>query len=78
MLWIELPKSVDSMQLYRDALQHNIGILPGVFFSASKGFTNFLRLSCGHPMTPELDRALMKLGQLAAAAAERELAAAPC
>jgi DNA-binding transcriptional MocR family regulator len=65
-LWVELPKQVDSMQLYHLALQHKIGILPGSLFSAGKGFRNFIRLSCGHPYSPEAERSLITLGQLCA------------
>jgi len=61
-LWIELPKNVDAMQFYRAALEHKIGVLPGPIFSASKGFTNFIRLSCGYPLTPDVERAIHTLG----------------
>ena len=63
-LWIELPKHVDSMQFYRRSLENKIGILPGQIFSASGTFTNFIRLSCGSPLTAEADRALQTLGRL--------------
>jgi DNA-binding transcriptional MocR family regulator len=52
------------MQFYRRSLENKIGILPGQIFSASGGFTNFIRLSCGSPLTPEADRALQILGRL--------------
>ena len=44
-LWIELPESVDSLALYRRALQENIGIVPGIVFSAQNKYRNFIRLS---------------------------------
>jgi DNA-binding transcriptional MocR family regulator len=63
-LWVELPKEIDAMRLYRSALDNKIGILPGPIFSASKGFTNFIRLSCGFPLSPDVERALRTLGTL--------------
>jgi DNA-binding transcriptional MocR family regulator len=63
-LWIELPKHVDSLQLYRTALQHRIGVLPGSIFSASRNFNNYIRLSCGFPLTADVERAIQTLGRL--------------
>jgi DNA-binding transcriptional MocR family regulator len=63
-LWIELPRHVDAMQVYRQALEQKIGVLPGPIFSATGRFSNFIRLSCGQPLTPETERALHTLSRL--------------
>ena len=63
-LWIELPKRVDSIRLYRAALEEGISISPGPIFSASGKFRNCIRLNCGRTWTDELDRAILKLGRL--------------
>ncbi|MGH7456454.1 MAG: hypothetical protein ACRENG_34210 [bacterium] len=57
---------VNAMQLYQKALDAKISIVPGPIFSAKPRYPNFIRLSCGHPWSVELEQALAKLGQLAA------------
>ncbi len=42
-----------------------ISVAPGPIFSPRREFRNCLRLNAGHPWTPELDRAIATLGQLA-------------
>jgi len=63
-LWIELPKRVSALKLHEDALQQKISIAPGPMFSAKQGFENFIRLNCGHPWSPTLERAIGVLGQM--------------
>lgn len=65
LLWVELPKSVNALALYRKALAEQISIAPGSLFSAKQRYPNFIRLSCGHPWSEELASALERLGQLA-------------
>jgi DNA-binding transcriptional MocR family regulator len=65
LLWVELPKSVNTLTLYRQALAEKISIVPGPIFSAKQRYQNFIRLSCGHPWSVELERALMTLGRRA-------------
>jgi DNA-binding transcriptional MocR family regulator len=67
LLWVELPKSVDALALYRKALAERISIAPGPLFSAKPRYLNFIRLSCGHPWSLELEQGLAKLGELARA-----------
>ncbi|MEA3207239.1 MAG: hypothetical protein QOE70_296 [Chthoniobacter sp.] len=63
-LWIELPRNVSALQLHERALAEKISIAPGPMFSASQGFENFLRISCGHPWSSRLERAVEVLGHL--------------
>ena len=63
-LWIELPKRVDSIALYHAALNEDISISPGPVFSASGKFRNYIRLNCGIPWSDEVDRAILKIGRL--------------
>lgn len=63
-LWIGLPETVDSLQLYRRALAEKISIAPGPIFSAKKKFKNFIRFNCGNPWSPRLEGALAKLGEM--------------
>jgi DNA-binding transcriptional MocR family regulator len=65
-LWVELPAHVDAMILREAALQADISIAPGPMFSARRAFRNCVRINCGHPFTPTLERAIADLGRLAA------------
>ncbi len=64
-LWLELPKDVDGLSLFRAALARRIGIAPGLMFSASGDYRNFIRLSAGVRFTADVARALEVLGRLA-------------
>jgi DNA-binding transcriptional MocR family regulator len=64
-LWVELPKRVDSIELYRKALEKRISIAPGPIFSAKQKYQNFIRLSCGQPWSERLEQAIITLGRLA-------------
>jgi DNA-binding transcriptional MocR family regulator len=65
-LWVELPRNVDGAELFRTAAASRIGVAPGVVFSAKADYRNYIRLSCGLPWTPTLERAVEKLGRLVA------------
>jgi DNA-binding transcriptional MocR family regulator len=64
LLWVELPKRVNALRLFRQALAENITIMPGPLFSASGHFPSHIRISCGYPWSDEIDRALLALGKL--------------
>ena len=57
-------RGVDTLELHRLALEQGISIAPGPIFSPRREFRNCVRLNYGHPWTPELDRAIARLGQL--------------
>ncbi|MBV8375123.1 MAG: PLP-dependent aminotransferase family protein, partial [Candidatus Eremiobacteraeota bacterium] len=67
-LWVELPKSVDTRKLFEDALTKGICFAPGDVFSATKRYSNCLRLSAGYPWDQRLERGVWKLGEMARAA----------
>ena len=64
-LWVELPRGGDGVELFHAALGQRIGIAPGIIFSATGAYRNFIRLSAGVQWTPEVERALRVLGKLA-------------
>lgn len=64
-LWLELPRSVDSVELFFQARAKSIGIAPGAIFSTQDKFTNYIRLSCGSPWTEELHDGIRDLGAMA-------------
>ena len=63
-LWVDLNKNIDTYQLYQEAIQHKISIAPGTMFTLQDRYQNCLRLSYGMQWTPEVDKALKKLGDL--------------
>jgi len=62
-LWLDLPKNIDAEQLFDDAIEAGISIAPGHIFSPCACYTNFIRLSYGHPWTEKTEYAIKWLGQ---------------
>ncbi len=63
-LWVELPRSVDALELHRSALAKKISIAPGPIFSAKQKYKNCIRLSCGLPWSEKVEQAVSILGEL--------------
>ena len=64
-LWVQLPDTVDSLELYKLALKAGIAITPGYIFSATQQFRNFIRLNAAH-WSNKTERAVARLGELIA------------
>ena len=64
LLWVQLPGNADSFEIYKQALAHRISILPGVVFSPSGQFADFIRIGCGFPFSRKMARGLKTLGAL--------------
>ncbi len=62
-LWVQLPIYVDSLVLYKQALQSGITLAPGYMFSATDHYKNFIRLNAAW-WSYETDRAMRRLGEL--------------
>jgi DNA-binding transcriptional MocR family regulator len=63
-LWLELPKRLDSRALFDAALEEGICFAPGDVFSASRRFRNCLRLSAGHGWNDQIEDGVRRLGLL--------------
>ena len=63
-VWVELPFDIDTMELYDAAVAQGFSFAPGRLFSSTDRYRNCMRLSCGHPWSPEREHAVVKLGQL--------------
>ena len=63
-LWVELDPNIDAYHLYQEAKQHKISIAPGTMFTLQERYQNCVRLSYGMQWTPEIDKALKKLGNI--------------
>ena len=62
-LWVQLPESVDSLELYKLTLQNNTTITPGYLFSPTNQFSNFIRLNAAAWSYP-IERAMERLGDM--------------
>jgi DNA-binding transcriptional MocR family regulator len=62
-LWVQLPEKVDSLELYKIALQGGITLAPGHVFSATSQFSNFIRLNAA-TFNYSIERALERLGEM--------------
>ncbi len=65
-LWIEMPQDCDCIDIFNRALEHNIGITPGILFSATRRFRNYIRINCGLPWNEQNIAALKTLGKIVA------------
>lgn len=68
-LWLELTAGVDSVDFFYRALDMGIGVAPGVVFSSQDKFNNYIRLSCGHAVSKDMEKGIQTLGELAGAMA---------
>lgn len=73
-LWLALPKSVQTAGLFDQALRNGIFFVPGDVFSASGRYGHCLRLSCGHGWDDRIEKGVLRLGELASVAAARATA----
>jgi len=64
--WIQLPRKIDAVGLYRLALENRITIAPGTIFSGQGLYKNCFRLNYGQEWTARVDEAVATLGRLAA------------
>ncbi len=64
-LWVELPKRVDTIDLYNTAFNKKITFSPGTMFTLKKQFSNCMRLSYGLEWNPKTAASLQTLGRLA-------------
>jgi DNA-binding transcriptional MocR family regulator len=72
LLWVELPSSVDGLQMYCEALDHKIAIIPGVVCSNAGQFKNFVQISCGSPITAKMEKGIVKLGEIVSDLRDRQ------
>ena len=44
LVWVKLPNRLNSMELYKELLPHNLSVMPGKFFSTDDRFIDYIRL----------------------------------
>jgi DNA-binding transcriptional MocR family regulator len=63
-LWLELPYSIDSIELYNRALHHGLVLTPGPLFTSNQKFKNYLRMPFVNPIAGSRLHALTILHKL--------------
>lgn len=63
-IWLQLPKSCNTLDLYVKALAEDIIVTPGRLFTNSNRFDHYLRLSFAQPIKGHREKALLRLGEL--------------
>lgn len=61
--WLELPRGVDTTELYHYCRDHDVLIAPGEMFSFNKQYRHCFRLNYAPRWTPERENAIRRLGQ---------------
>ena len=64
-LWIQMDPRLDSLELFRCALEQKIAVLPGIIFASGNSFRNCIRISCGMPYSDRIDQGLQTLATIA-------------
>lgn len=64
-MWVQLPRGIDTGELYQRALAEKISITPGMLFSHTGKYKNFMRLCAGHEWSDRIESGVKKLGDLA-------------
>jgi DNA-binding transcriptional MocR family regulator len=64
-LWVELPGSVDAVEVFRQARSEGIALAPGPLFTSTGRFGNCLRLTFAHAWSHAIDDALARVGRIA-------------
>ncbi len=65
-LWVQLNERVDSLELFRAALEKRIAVFPGVICANSDIYRNYIRINCGMPYTDAIDRGIQTLAGIVA------------
>lgn len=73
-LWVELPRQIDSVQLAEACLAEGLCIAPGLLFSASDRYRHCLRIGLGGPWDRAHQQGLARIGSLAHGLAAQQAA----
>lgn len=65
-LWLELPREVDGVELFYRAREQGVGIAPGSIFTTRERYESCIRLSCGVVWNEKILQGLRTLAQVAA------------
>jgi DNA-binding transcriptional MocR family regulator len=71
LLWVELPRHVDSVAVFEAAKAAHVGAVPGAVFSTTRRYDHCLRLQCGEPWSSAIEAGVRTLGAIIAREADR-------
>lgn len=58
-IWVKLPESMDSLELYEEARENNLSLVPGkIFFTDESIYSNYIRLSFGSADGDEIEKGI--------------------
>ncbi|EXA66487.1 aminotransferase class I and II family protein [Acinetobacter baumannii 984213] len=57
-LWVKLPHKLDSMQIYEELIQQDIGVAPSPLFSVLPAQQHYLRINCSFEWNEKIQTAL--------------------
>lgn len=63
-LWLELDKNVNTLDLFQQALKYNINISPGRIYTLQDRYYNCMRLTFAQPWSEKVEKGIRKLGEL--------------
>jgi DNA-binding transcriptional MocR family regulator len=63
-LWLELDRQVNTVDLFQKALKHHINIAPGRMYTLQDRYHNCLRLTFAQPWSDKVEKGIKKLGEL--------------
>jgi DNA-binding transcriptional MocR family regulator len=66
-LWVKLAEHIDGLNIFNEAQQQKIAIMPGCMCSTTGNYNNFIRLSCGWPWSQAIEKGMQILGAIIAA-----------
>ncbi|MEM5528582.1 PLP-dependent aminotransferase family protein [Gammaproteobacteria bacterium AS21] len=64
LLWVEMPKAINSIELRERALAEGVSIAPGSFFSTTDKYSNYMRLNSINSAEPSTQQAVKTLGRI--------------
>jgi DNA-binding transcriptional MocR family regulator len=70
-LWVQMDPGVDSLELFRSALEKKIAVMPGIIFASGDSFKNCIRISCGMPYSDRIDQGLQTLAVIVRSMVEK-------
>lgn len=63
-LWVQLPRGLNTFDVYSRAIEQGVSVTPGPLFSATGKYTNYLRICAGIVWSSETRMAIRNLGKL--------------
>ena len=63
-LWIELANKIDALQVFHQAREQRIAIMPGIMCSTTRRYRHCIRLSCGFPWSDALEAGVKTIGDI--------------